>query len=65
MSRQNRNIVRDRKNEEPKRDVADRNDRYSRQNRQNPRNEQDRIEVNSLSGLDRNRLNDLYERSNM
>ena len=65
MSRQNRNTVRDRKNEEPKRDVADSNERYSRQNKEESRNEPDRMEVGSLSGLDRNRLNDLYERSNM
>jgi hypothetical protein len=65
MSRQNRNLVRDRKNEESKRDVADSNERYSRQSREDLRNDQDRSETGNLSGLDRQRLNDLYERSNM
>jgi hypothetical protein len=65
MSRQSRNPVRDRKNEEPKRDVADSNERYSRQSREELRDDQDRSEIGNLSGLDRQRLNDLYERSNM
>jgi len=57
--------VRDRKNEETKRDVAESNESYSRQNREESRDEQDRLEIGNLSGLDRQRLNDLYERSNM
>lgn len=65
MSRQNRNSVRDRKSEEPKRDVAVNNERYSRQERTASRHEQDRSELNSISGLDRYRLNDLYERSSI
>jgi hypothetical protein len=65
MSRQNRNTERDRKSEEPKRDVAGSNERYSRQDRTSSRNEQDRNETNTISGLDRYRLNDLYERSSI
>lgn len=63
MSRQNRNTVRDRKSEEAKRDVAN-NERYPRQSREEPRN-QDRNEMSQISGLDRYRLNDLYERSSI
>jgi hypothetical protein len=65
MSRQNRNTVRERKNEEPKRDVAGSNERYSREDREESRQEQARNEMNSISGLDRYRLNDLYERSSI
>jgi hypothetical protein len=65
MSRQNRNSVRDRKSEAPKRDVAGNNERYSRQERTASRHEQDRNELNSISGLDKHRLNDLYERSSI
>lgn len=66
MSRQNRNSVRDRKTEEPKRDVASSNERYSRQNREALRSDdEDRNEMNSINGLDRYRLNDLYERSSI
>lgn len=66
MSRQNRNSVRDRKTEESKRDVANSNERYSRQNREALRSDdQDRNEMNSINGLDRYRLNDLYERSSI
>jgi hypothetical protein len=63
MSRQNRNSERDRKNEEPKRDVAGNNERYSKSDRDN-RNDQERNELH-ISGLDRYRLNDLYERSSI
>jgi hypothetical protein len=65
MSRQNRNSVRDRKSEVSKRDVAGNNERYSRQERTASRHEQDRNELNSISGLDKHRLNDLYERSSI
>jgi hypothetical protein len=65
MSRQNRNTLRGRKSEESKRDVAGSNERYSRQNRSESRSSQDRTEVRQISGLDRHRLNDLYERSSM
>lgn len=65
MSRQNRNTARDRKSEEPKRDVASSNERYSRHNREESRNEQERNETGNVSGLDRYRLNDLYERSSI
>ena len=65
MSRQNRNSVRDRKSAEPKRDVASSNERYSRQSREESRNDQERNEMSQISGLDRYRLNDLYERSSM
>jgi len=65
MSRQNRNTERDRKSEEPKHDVTDSNQRYSRHHREESREGQDQSETRSLTGLDRYRLNDLYERSNM
>lgn len=64
MSRQSRNTVRDRKSEEPKRDVANSNERYYRHNRES-RIEQERNESGNISGLDRYRLNDLYERSSI
>ena len=65
MSRQSRNTVRDRKSEEPKRDIADSNERYSRNNKESSRNDEGRSQVTNISGLDRYRLNDLYERSSM
>jgi len=65
MSRQNRNSVRDRKSEEPKRDVASSNERYSRNSREENRNDQGRNDASNISGLDRYRLNDLYERSSI
>lgn len=64
MSRQSRTSERDRKSEEPKRDVAASNERYSRQNRNESRN-LDRMELSQISELDRHRLNDLYERSSI
>jgi len=64
MSRQSRTTERDRKSEEPKREVAAGNERYSKENRDDSRN-QDRIELSQISGLDRYRLNDLYERSSI
>jgi hypothetical protein len=57
--------VRDRKTEETKRDAAGSNERYSRQNRDESRNMQERSELSQISGLDRHRLNDLYERSSI
>jgi hypothetical protein len=65
MSRQNRNTVRDRKSEAPKREVAGNNERYSKEERASSRHEQSRNEWNAISGLDRYRLNDLYERSSL
>lgn len=65
MSRQNRNIERERKSEETKRDVASNNQRYSRQSREESQNIQDRNEQGQINGLDRYRLNDLYERSSI
>lgn len=65
MSRQNRSIARDKKSEEPRRDVAGNNERYSRQDREGPRNERERDKTDHISGLDRYRLNDLYERSSL
>lgn len=65
MSRQNRNQVRDRKNLESKRDVANSNERPSRQQREDNRNDYRRTDLNDISGLDRYRLNDLYERSSL
>lgn len=64
MSRQNRNQVRVRKTEESKRDVAGSSERFSRQQREEGRNDQ-RQQVSDISGLDKHRLNDLYERSSM
>lgn len=65
MSRQNRNQVRERKTEETKRDVSNSNQRYSRQQREEDRNDQQRMDQPDMSGLDRYRLNDLYERSSL
>lgn len=65
MSRQNRNTARDRKDEEPKRDVSVSNERYTRQEREESRSGQEKSETDHLSGLDRYRLNDLYERSSI
>jgi hypothetical protein len=65
MSRQNRSTARNRKSEEPRRDVAGSNERYSRQQREEPRNERERDKIDRISGLDRHRLNDLYERSSI
>ena len=65
MSRQNRNTVRDRKSEDPKRDVANSNDRYPRQGREEFNNQQQRIPMGNMPELDRYRLNDLYERSSL
>lgn len=65
MSRQNRNQGRERKNEEAKRDVPDNNQRFSRQQKEDVRNERDRSEPGETTGLDKYRLNDLYERSSI
>ena len=65
MSRQSRTSMRDRKAEEAKRDVADSNDRYSKQDRKDSSNEEERDDLSQINGLDRNRLNDLYERSSL
>ena len=65
MSRQNRNQERERKNVEVKRDVAQSGNRDSRQSREHARNKQERDEMSDISGLDRHRLNDLYERSSL
>jgi len=65
MSRQNRNSARDRKSAENKREAANSNERFSRHHREELRNEQDRSEMTQISGLDRYRLNDLYERSSI
>lgn len=64
MSRQNRNQLRDRKTEESKRDVANSNERL-RQQREGNRNDYRRMDPSDISGLDRYRLNDLYERSSL
>lgn len=65
MSRQNRSTARNRKSEEPRRDVAGSNERYSRQDRKESRNEREKDKIDRISGLDRHRLNDLYERSSI
>lgn len=65
MSRQSRTSMRDRKADEAKRDVADSNDRYSKQDRKDSRNDEERDDLSRINGLDRNRLNDLYERSSL
>jgi hypothetical protein len=57
--------MRETKAEEAKRDVADSNDRYSKQDRKDPHNDEQRDDLSQISGLDRNRLNDLYERSSL
>jgi len=65
MSRQNRNQLRDRKTDESKRDIAADSDRYSRQNREETPSAHQRTEASDISGLDKYRLNDLYERSSI
>lgn len=65
MSRQNRNQVRERKTEESKRDVANSNERDPRQQREENRSDERRMEPGDINGLDRYRLNDLYERSSI
>ena len=65
MSRQSRTSMRDRKADEANRDVADSNDRYSKQDRKDSRNDEERDDLSRINGLDRNRLNDLYERSSL
>lgn len=65
MSRQNRNQARDRKPGEFKRDVASSSKRSSRQQGEEIRNDQRREQISDMSGLDKHRLNDLYERSSM
>jgi hypothetical protein len=57
--------MKERKNEELKRDVSGNYDRYSRQQREENNNDQRRMETENISGLDRFRLNDLYERSSI
>jgi hypothetical protein len=65
MSRQNRNTGRDRKSEETKRDVSTTNERYPRTGREEPRANQGRNQADNINGLDKYRLNDLYERSSI
>ena len=65
MSRQSRNQLRDRKNEESKRDMSNSSERYPRQQREENRSSYQRTELRDISGLDRYRLNDLYERSSI
>jgi hypothetical protein len=65
MSRQNRNSVRDRKSEEPKRDVAHSNDRHPGHTREHAQLQQQRSDNRGMPDLDRYRLNDLYERSSL
>lgn len=66
MSRQNRNQERERKGEETKRDVSANNERYSKSGREASRNDQFRNDdPRNLNGLDKHRLNDLYERSSI
>jgi hypothetical protein len=57
--------LRSRKNEESKRDVSNSSERYPRQQREENRRGYQRIELRDISGLDRHRLNDLYERSSI
>jgi hypothetical protein len=67
MSQQSRNSGRDRKNEYEKRDAASSPDRNSRNERES-RGDNDRErndDFSQISGLNRYRLNDLYERSSI
>ena len=64
MSRQNRNSERERKSSELKRDTAGSNGRDSRNERE-PRNDPDRNDISHINGLNKYRLNDLYERSSI
>lgn len=63
MSRQSRSNERDRRSEDIKRDASE-SIRLSRENRES-RNTPERTDVQHISGLNRYRLNDLYERSSM
>lgn len=65
MSRQNRNQARDRKTEDAKRDVSNSNERSASQQREGVRNERNRSQEGEANGLDKYRLNDLYERSSI
>ena len=65
MSRQNRTTVRDRKIEDTKRGLTGGNERYSRTEREESSTSQQRNHAGRTSGLDRHRLNDLYERSSI
>lgn len=65
MSRQNRNQGRDRKTEDAKRDVSNSNERSANQQREGARNERNRSQEGEANGLDKYRLNDLYERSSI
>lgn len=65
MSRQNRNQARDRKTEETKRDVTNSNERYSKSQREESSNKDQRMEHDDINGLDKYRMNDLYERSSL
>jgi len=64
MSRQSRNSQRERKSGELKRDTSASNERDSR-NERGPRNDTDRNDMSQISGLNKHRLNDLYERSSI
>jgi hypothetical protein len=64
MSRQN-NQSRERKQEVTKRDAASSNERYSRNDKEQRYAQPRRDETTPISGLNRYRLNDLYERSSI
>ena len=64
MSRQH-NQSRDRKPEVTKRDAASSNERYTRSEKDQRNSGPRRDDTTAVAGLDRYRLNDLYERSSI
>lgn len=63
MSRQSRNNERDRKSANIKRDAAEAS--RSLKDHREPRSHSGRNDFSNISGLNRYRLNDLYERSSI
>ena len=64
MERQHNRSPRDRKTESPRRDAASSNTRDARTNR-NPAMQDSRNDIQTINGLNKYRLNDLYERSSI
>ena len=65
MSRQNTNRRNDRKNEEQRKGPAQHGVRSYSENNQHSGFDRNRTDNTRIAGLDKNRLNDLYERSSI
>lgn len=65
MERSNNRNPRERKPEVSRRDAASSAGRYSRSEREPGQDHPHRAQVSGISGLDKQRLNDLYERSSI